>query len=59
MQSLLRERTYGRMTRAQEERMRSENRRREYLMEDQKKMVSQDKILKYEIDLYRACNTLI
>ena len=47
VQSLLRDRTYGKMTRAQEERMRAENRRREYMIEDQKKMVTQDKLLKY------------
>ena len=55
VQSLLRERTYGKMTRAQEERMRAENRRREYMIEDQKKMVTQDKLLKYE----RMCVFLI
>ena len=34
------------MTRAQEERMRAENRRREYQREDHKRLVAQDRMLR-------------
>ena len=46
-QAMLRRSTYGRMTRAEEERMRSDNRRREDCIDDHKRMLAQDKLMRY------------
>lgn len=46
MQAMLRRSTYGRMTRSEEERMRSDNRKREDCIDEHKRMLSQDKLMR-------------
>ena len=46
MQAMLRRSTFGRMTRSEEERMRSDNRRREDAIDEHKRMLAQDKLMR-------------